>query len=141
LRVLLDTNVLSELNKAEASDRVVEFISQLHPMDTFASVVSIGEIALGIALLPIGRRRREFAEWLLRLETNFGDRLLPCDLEVARIWGESTGRARANGVNIPTSDGLIGATAIRFGLHLVTRNVRHFQPLGALTINPWESNG
>ena len=35
-------------------------------------------------------------------------------------------------------DGLIAATALRHGLHVVTRNVKDFEETGALIINPWE---
>ncbi|MEZ4654614.1 MAG: plasmid stabilization protein [Candidatus Eisenbacteria bacterium] len=34
-------------------------------------------------------------------------------------------------------DGLIAATAIRHGLHVMTRNLSDFRPTGALLIDPW----
>jgi predicted nucleic acid-binding protein len=35
---------------------------------------------------------------------------------------------------------LIAATAIRHGLHVMARNVKAFEPTGALIINPWEGS-
>ena len=35
-------------------------------------------------------------------------------------------------------DGLLAATAVRHGLHLMTRNVADFEPTGVLLVNPWE---
>jgi predicted nucleic acid-binding protein len=32
---------------------------------------------------------------------------------------------------------LIAATALRYGLHVITRNTRHFVATGALIIDPW----
>lgn len=138
MRYLLDTNVLSELRKPGASERVFSFVNDLNPVDTFASVISLGEMVLGMTLLPEGLRKRNIAGWLRVLESSFGDRLLPCDVRIARIWGEASGAAKARGINIPTSDGLIAATALSHGLHLLTRNVHHFEPLGVLVINPWD---
>lgn len=63
--------------------------------------------------------------------------MLSIDLETARLWGELTARASADGVQIPVSDGLIAATALRRGLHVLTRNTRHFAATGALVIDPW----
>jgi toxin FitB len=40
---------------------------------------------------------------------------------------------------IPIADGQIAATAIRHGLHVVTRNAPHFEAAGALVVNPWVS--
>ncbi|MBM3998227.1 MAG: type II toxin-antitoxin system VapC family toxin [Planctomycetes bacterium] len=36
-------------------------------------------------------------------------------------------------------DKLRAATAIRHGMHLMTRNVVDFEPVGVLLINPWEN--
>jgi toxin FitB len=38
---------------------------------------------------------------------------------------------------IPVADGLIAATAIRHGLHVVTHSTPHFEAAGALVVNPW----
>lgn len=71
------------------------------------------------------------------LEQRFADRILPIDVEVARIWGELTARAQARGGQVAAADGLIAATAIRNGLHVMTRNIRDFEPTGAMLIDPW----
>ena len=68
----------------------------------------------------------------------FGQRMLPCDLETARIWGNLTGRLEASGVNIPATDGLIAATAIQHEMRIATRDIRHYSATGVPLINPWE---
>ncbi|MEX0793551.1 MAG: hypothetical protein WD045_10470 [Pirellulaceae bacterium] len=52
--------------------------------------------------------------------------------------GRSHGPSRKKGKPIPAVDGLIAATALRHGLHLMTRNVSDFEATGVLLINPWE---
>jgi toxin FitB len=66
--------------------------------------------------------------------------LLNIDHEAAIIWGEVTARARKQGVTIPAVDGLLAATALRHGLHFMTRNTKHVAATGVLLINPWESS-
>ncbi|MDI3341783.1 MAG: type II toxin-antitoxin system VapC family toxin [Sphaerobacter sp.] len=137
MRVLLDTCVLSEVQRPQGNARVRQAVEALEPDQLFLSVITIGEISNGIALLPDGRRRRELAAWLSRLERDAAEQILGIDAETAHIWGEITARAQAAGVIIPASDGLIAATALRHGLHLMTRNTRHLAASGALIIDPW----
>ena len=40
---------------------------------------------------------------------------------------------------IPATDGLLAATAVRHGLHVMTRNTKHFEASGALIIDPWQT--
>jgi predicted nucleic acid-binding protein len=103
----------------------------------FVSVLSIGEIAKGIALLRESQNKRALQIWLQTLERHYGDRLLPVDLETGRIWGELTAAAQKAGRTVPATDGLIAATARRYGLHVMTRNTADFEPTGVLLLNPW----
>jgi len=103
----------------------------------FVSVVSVGEIAKGIALLRESQKKSALRAWLQALERDYDDRLLPVDLEPGHIWGELTAAAQKTGKTVPASDGLIAATARRHGLHLMTRNTAHFESTGVLLLNPW----
>ncbi len=138
MRALLDTCVLSELNRqGGGAQQVSQAVSELADEAIFLSVVSLGEIAKGVALLDAGARQRGLLSWLNGLESQFADRLLPVDSETARVWGELTARAQQQGRTVHVADGLIAATALRHGLHVMTRNVSDFEPTGALLINPW----
>ena len=138
MRALLDTCVLSELNReGGGAEPVRQAVSELADEAIYVSVVSLGEIAKGVALLDAGARQRALSSWLNGLEVDFADRLLSVDSETARIWGELTARAQRQGRTVHVGDGLIAATALRHGLHVMTRNVRDFEPTGALVINPW----
>ena len=137
MRVLLDTCVLSELNREGGSDCVRQAVSELADEAIYLSVVSLGEIAKGVALLDTGARQRHLLSWLNGLETQYADRLLSVDAETARVWGEMTARAQRQGRPVPMADGLIAATALRHGLQIMTRNTADFEPTGALVINPW----
>lgn len=137
MRVLLDTCVLSELRRPKVHPGVRSAVDLLDSDSLFLSVVSVGEIAKGIALLTEGKRKRDLGRWLQSLERYYSDRILGMDLETSHIWGELTATAQRAGKIVPASDGLIAATARRHGLHVMTRNTEHFEPTGALLVNPW----
>jgi predicted nucleic acid-binding protein len=138
VRVLLDTCVLSELRLPMPDAGVARAIQDLDSEDLFVSVISIGEIAKGVALLKDGQKKRLLQSWLQVLERHYGDRLLPIDKETSHMWGELTAAAQQTGRTIPASDGLIAATARRHGLYIMTRNTADFEPSGVPLLNPWE---
>lgn len=137
MKFLLDTCALAELRHPKGDRQVKEWVARLPEDSTFLSVLVIGEIQKGISLLPAGKRRRELEFWLQGLQTTFPERILPIDQEVARIWGERIAFAQKKGIVVPAIDGLLAATAICHGLHVVTRNTSHFDASGALVCNPW----
>src|SRR4029077_17968064 len=88
---LLDTNVISELRKPRRSPAVVDWIGTVSPDALFISVVTIGEIAKGIA-----KRRRTsgglstaeaLQAWLEGLLATYADRIVPVDVPIAVRWG------------------------------------------------------
>jgi toxin FitB len=137
VRVLLDTCVLSELQKADGSPSVSAFVASLSAKSLFVSVITIGEIAKGIGQLPEGRKKESLAAWFRNLSTLYEDRILGIDQETAEIWGELSAMAHRQGHSLPAADGLIAATAQRHGLHVATRDTTDFAAAGVMIINPW----
>ncbi len=137
MKILLDTCVLSELQKTNCIPSVKKLIGEYAQENIFISVITIGEIAKGIALLDDGARKTSLQSWLNGLEENYTDNIIKTDIETARIWGELTAKAQRKGKQVSAGDGLIAATALRHGLHVVTRNISDFEPTEALLINPW----
>lgn len=137
MKVLLDTCILAEVRKPEGHPSVRSAVEEIPDEDLYLSVVSVGEIVKGIALLAAGKKKNALSSWLVTLESQFAERILGLDLETARIWGEMTARAQKKGVVVPATDGLLAATALRHGHHIMTRNTKHFEATGALIIDPW----
>jgi predicted nucleic acid-binding protein len=135
--VLLDTCMLSELGKAEGLPAVKQFVNSLPAKSLFVSVITVGEITKGVALLQAGRKKRSLSAWLRGLSMLYEDQILGIDQETAEIWGEISAAAQRRGVSIPVADGLIGATAQRHGLRVATRNTTHFEAAGVMVVNPW----
>lgn len=138
MRLLLDTNVLSEVTKPTPDMRVLAWLDRLDEDRSFISIVSIAEIRRGVALMDNGRKRDALAEWLARdLPQRFERRIIPVDEPVALSWGDLMGRAKRSGRGLSSMDGLIAATAIAHDLILATRNTRDFEGFGIELIDPW----
>lgn len=136
----MDTNLPSELTKPAPDPRAQAFLVNAGKEQVYASVITIGEIAKGIAEMPDGKRRKELRAWLDHvMRPWFDGRILPVTEAIAERWGTLSGEARVRGRQITMADGLIAATALEHGLTVATRNVRHFEEIGVDLINPWES--
>lgn len=138
MNFLLDTNVLSEIRRPQPDQLVLTWLDQVDEDRTYLSVITIAEIARGVALMDEGRRRSELAQWLeLDLPGRFGDRILKVDTQIALIWGNLLASTRKEGIGLSVMDGWIAATAIAQDLTLVTRNTKDFQNLPLTLLDPW----
>jgi predicted nucleic acid-binding protein len=135
VNVLVDTSALSEAQRPEGDPGIKAALAAIPEEALFLSVITLGEIAKGVALLPDGARRRRLSAWLRTIEVQFVDRLLAVDHDIGMMWGDLSARAQRAGKNLGAADGLIAATALRHGLHIVTRNVRDFAPHGVTVID------
>ena len=136
MRYLVDTNIVSEAGRANGHPAVRAALASIRDDDLFLSVITVGEIASGIAKLPTGKKRRELEEWFAVTEDQFADRLLPIDAAVARAWGEVTAAVAKAGRVLHAADGLIAATALHHGLRLLTRNGSDFEATGVIVVDP-----
>lgn len=138
MKSLLDTCVLSELYKAHPHEYVKKYIDALVDDHLYISVITLGEIEKGIAVLPESKRKNDLELWVNEVAQNYKKRILPITHDVSRIWGKITAKAQKEGFILPVANGLIAATAICHGLHLITRNVKDFDFTNVLLVNPWE---
>jgi len=139
VRTLLDTCAVSELRKESPHPAVARDVDALRSEELFLSVITLGEIAKGIALLRTSKRKRALSAWLQELESSYGEQILEIDRETSRIWGETTAALQMRGRVLLAADGLIAATALRHGLRLMTRNEGDFEGTGVSVLNPWKA--
>jgi hypothetical protein len=133
---LLDTNVISELRKGKRCDpNVARWFASLNDEEIFLSVLTIGEIRMGIDRIQRRDPKRAAAliRWFRGLVNDFQDRILPVDLDVAEEWG------RLNVPDpLPVIDSLLAATAKRQNLSVATRNMEDIARTGVDCVNPFE---
>jgi predicted nucleic acid-binding protein len=136
VKVLVDTNVLSEARRPDGHPAVRAALAAVADEDLFLSAITVGEIAHGVARLPAGKRRDELAAWFALTERHFADRVQPVDAAVARRWGEVTAAVARDGRVLHAADGLIAATALHHGLKVLTGNSDDFDATGVVVVNP-----
>lgn len=138
MRVLLDTNVLSELVKRTPDPRVVAWMDSQSSLDLMVSVLTIGELVKGVRAMPVGLRRDALETWLsVELPSQLVGRLLPVDSAVAVAWGALAAEAKRSGRALPVVDGLLLATASANDLVFATRNLRDCAGWGIEVASPW----
>ena len=138
MSVLLDTNVVSELIRKVPEPAVVTWVSGHSLDDLFFSAVGEAELRYGAAILPAGRRRNTlFQEIEAMLRDAFGDRVLPFDSTAAHAYGDIAAVRRSVGRPVAPADCQIAAIAASRGMVVATRNVRDFEGMGIVVVDPW----
>lgn len=135
MKWLLDTNTLSELTKPQPSSALLDWLDANEP-ESAISTISLGEMVLGFERLPDSKKRRRLERNLKFLRQDYAGKVLDFNEGVAVEWGRLVASAARQGRNLSVLDSLIEATAVHFGLTVVTHNATDFLNT---TFNPWES--
>ena len=135
---LLDTNVVSDLRKPRPNPGLAAWIASAEELALYLSVLTIGELRIGITLQTDAKKRAALETWLISdLIRRFEGRILAFDLNVAQQWGRIEGRARLGSGKLPVVDSQLAATSLYHGLTLVTNNEADFSRTGVSILNPW----
>jgi toxin FitB len=137
---LVDTNVISAAAPSRfVPPALVEWINT-HSAFLFLSAVTVAEIEDGIAKSRregATRKSADLAAWLETVLHLYGDRVLAFDTPTARIAGAMADRARGQGHAPGFADIVIAATAQHHELTILSRNLKHLEPLGVAVIDPF----
>ena len=138
---LLDTSVVSVLAPGRESfvpTPLSEWL-QAHHKQLYLPCIAIAEMAQGIGKLRRAgglTRADHLDRWLDGLLTTYADRILPLDAQAARLAGQISDAAVAQGCHPGFADVAIAALAQNAGLLLLTCNLKHFQTLGVACADP-----
>lgn len=140
---LLDTSVISALapgREAHLSADLAPWL-QAHDAQLFLPCVAVAELAQGIGKLRragAAQRADSLDDWLDQLIAGFGERILPLDTLAARLSGQLSDEATAKGRHPGFADVAIAAIAMQANHLLLTRNLKHFEPLGIACADPFK---
>ncbi|MDD4929737.1 MAG: type II toxin-antitoxin system VapC family toxin [Gallionella sp.] len=139
MKYLIDTCVLSEFVKKTPNPLVAQWFNQQQPENLFISSITCAEIKKGLYKIRAAQpqRFRSLVEWLNTLKTKFAGRILLITDDVLDSWAEISANAELQGKKLAVMDSLIAATAQRYQLVLVTRNVDDFKATPLTIINPY----
>lgn len=127
MQYLVDTDWV--IDHMHGQQEVVSRLEELAPYGLGLSIVSLAELYEGVFYsTDLLSEERSLLNFLGAVE------VIPLDDEICRIFARERGRLRAVGAIIGDLDILIGATALRHDLTLLTNNRRHFQRITGLDI-------
>jgi len=131
LKILLDTDVISQLTKETPHPRVYKWLTAAIDEDLYLSAISVEEIREGIEMMDSGQKRRRLDRWLTdEVLTDYRERILPIGVEIADLCGRILAAEEKKGFHPDVSDVYIAATARVHGMSLATLNRKDFERLG-----------
>lgn len=126
--VVLDTDVVSSLQRGAAAPERLDYLTAKVPCITF---VTVGEFYKAAYKGGWSQRRvGDYELWLRRLV------VLPYDGGVAREWGLISADGERAGRPIAANDAWIAACCRRHSLPLMTENRKHFESIPGLILVP-----
>ncbi len=129
---LFDTDAISEVLRRKPARPYLRWLASIPRAEQFTSAVVIGELYKGAFRSPDRERHLENIDSrVLQAVT-----VLPYDVAVARVFGEIQAGLARHGQGLADADLQIAATAIHHGLEVVTGNVRHFERIPGIRIQP-----
>ncbi|MEX3611363.1 plasmid stabilization protein [Rothia sp. LK2588] len=136
--LLLDSDVLAEIRKAEPDRKVIAFLRRRSYKVLYISVLSLGELK---GLYPYPSTER----WLGELLARFGAHVLEITPEISLQWAGRHAERGLHAVGSETTapvataalEGLISATAIIHDLEIISAKAEVYRSWGVAATNPF----
>jgi len=138
--ILLDTDVVSALMRAQPEQIVVEWLDKQARTSVWITSITLMEVRYGLQTMPAGRRQNLMSKsFELLVATQIEGRIAPFDSEAAERAASLMSARKARGRLGEVEDTMIAGIAIATGAALATRNVAHFEDLPVPVVNPWSA--
>jgi predicted nucleic acid-binding protein len=136
--IVLDTNVISEMMRAEPTQSVAQWYKSIPRPSLLTTAITKAEILHGLASMDAGRKRNALAEAADRLfNVVLVDQILAFDARAAEHYADILTMRQHTGRPVKTLDVQIAAISRSQGMAIATRNVTDFTNCGIEVINPW----
>lgn len=138
MKILLDTNIISELMKSTPDQNVTAWLDQQNVLTLYITSVSVAEIYYGLNLLPAGKKGSSLEMAFNNvIETIFSQRVLAFNTVAASHYGVIMAEREKLGRRMSALDGQIAAIAKMSNALLATRNIKDFVQTGIEVFNPF----
>lgn len=132
---LLDTNIISEIYKANPDRKVYEMLKERISLCAI-SAVSWHEMLYGLKRKPDGKNKDLLWDFLMNF-VNSSFPKIPYDEHAASIYSDFRVFLEQQGISVPYADFQIGCIARANNMILVTRNTKDFEKIPGLMIENW----
>ena len=137
--ILLDTDVVSALMRAEPEQIVVEWVDSQPRASIWITAVTVMEIQFGVRMMSPGRRQSALTKSFQELvERRLEQRVAAFDMVAADKAAALMNSRKLRGQAVDVKDTMIAGIAEALGATLATRNLPHFADLTVAVVNPWE---
>jgi predicted nucleic acid-binding protein len=137
--MIVDTNVISELQKPVPNLHVINWLDQQEPTNLYLTSITAAELMFGAYCVPAGKRAAELQDIIAHIiEDQFRGRILPFDATAAYYYGMRMALCREQGKSIGMADGQIASIAVANNLApIATRDTTPFEAFRLDVINPF----
>lgn len=137
--IVLDTNVISEVDKPRPSIALMQWFDRQQANNLYLCAPVVMELAFGAELYRLRSGTDKYQKILARLEENFRGQIFEFGGQAPFVTGRVRAAREAAGRAISVQDAMIAAICIVHGAKLATRNVRDFDGLDLGLVNPFEA--
>lgn len=138
--IVLDTNVISELSRADGNRLVLAWAEKQIETEMFLCAPVVAELEFGARLFQLRTGSTKHLRILESLLSKaYEGRILPMTLQSSRVAGHFKAVRETTGRPVSSADMYIAGIAAANNATLATRNVRDFEGLDLKLINPFEA--
>ena len=137
MRVLLDTCVLADLRKPDGHRAVKAAVALIPDDDLYISGLTLGEVARSFVVTVRVARSETCVPGLLGFRTTLPTESWESIMKQPSFGAKSSERTRHTGHLLHIVDGLLAATALCRGLHIMTRTTPSLAATGVLIVDPY----
>ena len=137
--IILDTNVVSALMRNLPEPYVARWLDRQSPSSIWTTSITVLEIQVGLRIMPAGKKQTFLSEGFEELMKRIQHRVAVFGEESARLAADLTAERQKKGRVGEVRDTMIAGIVLTHRARLATRNTSHFDDIGAVVINPWNS--
>ena len=139
--IVLDTEVLTELMRAEPNDAVVRWLDAYPLREIGTTAVSVSEVLTGLGTLPESQRKRDLLAVAGDIfDDYFAGRIHPFGPAEAVEYADVVAQRERLGRPISRANAQIAAICRTRGGTLATRAPEAFGDTGVDVVDPWEAD-
>ncbi|WP_336488120.1 type II toxin-antitoxin system VapC family toxin [Methylobacterium nigriterrae] len=136
--IVLDTNVLSAMMRAEPDQIVLAWLDRQPSESIWLTSVTAFEVKFGLECLPTGRRRQQLEHAFDQMmREDFVGKVLPFDQSAAEQAAILGAQRQRTGTPVDFRDTAIAGIVLARRAALATRNRRHFADARIRLVDPW----